>query len=87
MRRRKSIRWATVWLPGMRHVFYGRFVSGFAVATFWTPGVPRHVGMVSQINGVLHFIHADSSPTVRKVVEHRLSDDWRARIVAVWRPA
>lgn len=46
VRRRKSIRWATVWLPGMRHVFYGRFVSGFVVAavfaagaiTLWTRG-------------------------------------------------
>ncbi len=35
VRRRKSIRWATVWLPGLRHVFYGRFVSGFAVAAFF----------------------------------------------------
>jgi hypothetical protein len=35
VRRRKSIRWATVWLPGMRHVFYGRFVAGFTVATFF----------------------------------------------------
>lgn len=61
--------------------------EGDAVMMEWTPGVPRHVGMISQINGVLHFIHADSSPTVRKVVEHRLSDDWRTRIVSVWRPA
>jgi hypothetical protein len=46
VRRRKSIRWATVWLPGMRHVFYGRFLSGFAVAAafgacallLWTRG-------------------------------------------------
>lgn len=46
VRRRKSIRWSTVWLPGMRHVFYGRFVSGFAVASvfaasalmLWTRG-------------------------------------------------
>jgi len=35
VRRRKSIRWSTVWLPGMRHVFYGRFVGGFAVATLF----------------------------------------------------
>jgi tetratricopeptide (TPR) repeat protein len=32
VRRRKSIRWSTIWLPGLRHVFYGRFVSGFVVA-------------------------------------------------------
>ncbi|MGH7947602.1 MAG: tetratricopeptide repeat protein, partial [Candidatus Binataceae bacterium] len=46
VRRRKSIRWSTMWLPGLRHVFYGRFVSGFAVAAgfaasalaLWTRG-------------------------------------------------
>lgn len=61
--------------------------EGDAVMMEWTPGVPRHVGMITQRDGVIHFLHANSSPTVRKVVEHRLSDDWRARIVAVWRPA
>jgi tetratricopeptide (TPR) repeat protein len=35
VRRRKSIRWSTVWLPGMRHVFYGRFVAGFVVAALF----------------------------------------------------
>jgi tetratricopeptide (TPR) repeat protein len=35
VRRRKSIRWATSWLPGVRHVFYGRFVTGFGVAAFF----------------------------------------------------
>ncbi len=39
VRRRKSIRWSTVWLPGLRHVFYGRFVSGFMVATLFAAGV------------------------------------------------
>ncbi|MCI0453003.1 MAG: hypothetical protein L0Z51_11555, partial [Candidatus Latescibacteria bacterium] len=46
VRRRKSIRWSTVWLPGLRHVFYGRFISGFVVAAvfaasafaLWTRG-------------------------------------------------
>ncbi len=38
VRRRKSIRWATVWLPGLRHVFYGRFVSGFLVAAVFAIG-------------------------------------------------
>ncbi|HSC06941.1 MAG TPA: hypothetical protein VLD59_08965, partial [Steroidobacteraceae bacterium] len=38
VRRRKSIRWATVWLPGLRHVFYGRFVSGFVVAAVFAIG-------------------------------------------------
>lgn len=35
VRRRKSIRWSTIWLPGLRHVFYGRFVAGFAVAALF----------------------------------------------------
>jgi tetratricopeptide (TPR) repeat protein len=39
VRRRKSIRWSTVWLPGLRHVFYGRFVSGFVVAAVFATGV------------------------------------------------
>ncbi len=38
VRRRKSIRWATVWLPGLRHVFYGRFVTGFVVASLFAAG-------------------------------------------------
>lgn len=36
VRRRKSIRWATLWLPGLRHVHYGRFAAGFAVAAFFS---------------------------------------------------
>jgi tetratricopeptide (TPR) repeat protein len=48
VRRRKSVRWSTVWLPGLRHIFYGRPAAGFQVAvlfTFsalmlWTRGYP-----------------------------------------------
>ncbi|HEU4929503.1 MAG TPA: tetratricopeptide repeat protein [Candidatus Krumholzibacteria bacterium] len=36
VRRRKSIRWATLWLPGLRHVHYGRLAAGFAVAVFFS---------------------------------------------------
>ncbi len=39
VRRRKSIRWSTVWLPGLRHVYYGRFVSGFVVAVVFAISV------------------------------------------------
>ncbi len=35
VRRRKSIRWTTLWLPGLRHVHYGRFAAGFGVAVFF----------------------------------------------------
>ncbi len=48
VRRRKSMRWLTAWLPGVRHIFYGRFASGFALAslfsfsllTLWMRGYP-----------------------------------------------
>ena len=59
--------------------------EGDAVMMEWTPGVPRHVAMITEREGVIHVIHADSD--MGRVVEHRLSDDWSARIVAVWRPA
>jgi tetratricopeptide (TPR) repeat protein len=36
VRRRKSARWATMWIPGVRHVFYGRLFTGFAVACLFT---------------------------------------------------
>jgi tetratricopeptide (TPR) repeat protein len=35
VKRRKSIKWVTMWLPGVRHVFYGRLFSGFVVASFF----------------------------------------------------
>jgi tetratricopeptide (TPR) repeat protein len=35
VRRRKSIKWATVWLPGVRHLYYGRIVSGLVLASFF----------------------------------------------------
>ncbi|HEX5133090.1 MAG TPA: tetratricopeptide repeat protein, partial [Candidatus Krumholzibacteria bacterium] len=48
VRRRRSIRWMTMWLPGLRHVFFGRLVSGFLIAALfslsalmlWTRGYP-----------------------------------------------
>jgi hypothetical protein len=36
VRRRKSMRWLTAWLPGLRHIFYGRFASGFALAALFS---------------------------------------------------
>ncbi|HEX6790465.1 MAG TPA: tetratricopeptide repeat protein [Candidatus Krumholzibacteria bacterium] len=35
VKRRKSIKWVTVWLPGVRHVYYGRVVSGIFLASFF----------------------------------------------------
>ncbi len=48
VRRRHSIRWTTLWIPGLRHIFFGRFLSGFVLAAFfsfsalmlWTRGYP-----------------------------------------------
>jgi cell wall-associated NlpC family hydrolase len=58
--------------------------EGDVVMMEWSPGVPRHVAMITEKAGLTHVIHADSE--MGRVVEHRLSDEWRARIVAVWRP-
>ena len=35
VKRRKSIKWLTLWVPGVRHLFYGRMVSGITVATLF----------------------------------------------------
>lgn len=48
VRRRRSMRWTTVWVPGLRHIFFGRLVSGFFIAALfslsalmlWTRGYP-----------------------------------------------
>ena len=47
---------------------------------------PHHVAMIGDgPYGELTLIHADSSPGLRRVVEHRLDDWWRERLVAVFR--
>jgi Tfp pilus assembly protein PilF len=35
VKRRKSIKWITLWIPGVRHLFYGRMISGVAVASIF----------------------------------------------------
>lgn len=35
VKRRKSIKWITVWLPGVRHLFYGRLISGVTLASLF----------------------------------------------------
>jgi tetratricopeptide (TPR) repeat protein len=35
VKRRKSIKWITVWLPGVRHYYYGRVVSGAVLTSFF----------------------------------------------------
>jgi hypothetical protein len=48
VKRRRAIRWTTIWIPGVRHVFYGRLFRGFVLAALfagsalalWTRGYP-----------------------------------------------
>lgn len=49
-------------------------------------GPVRHVGMIGDYpaKGELSLIHTSAS--IGRVVEHRLDDKWRRRIVGVWRP-
>jgi cell wall-associated NlpC family hydrolase len=48
-------------------------------------GACRHVALLGDyLYGGLSLIHTDSM--VGKVVEHRMDDKWRRRIVAAWRP-
>jgi tetratricopeptide (TPR) repeat protein len=35
VKRRKSIKWITVWLPGVRHLFYGRLFGGVVLASLF----------------------------------------------------
>jgi hypothetical protein len=47
---------------------------------------PQHLGIVGDyVHGGLSLIHAYNGAGVNRVVEHRLDDTWRARIVAAWR--
>lgn len=48
---------------------------------------PHHVGLIGDApyGDELTLIHADSSPGLRCVVEHRLDDWWRERLVAAFR--
>lgn len=47
---------------------------------------PQHFGIVGDyVHGGFSLIHAYNGSGLRKVVEHRLDEQWAARIVAVWR--
>lgn len=47
---------------------------------------PHHVALIGDAPyGGLTLIHADSSPTIRRVVEHRLDEWWLERLVAAFR--
>jgi hypothetical protein len=48
-------------------------------------GEPQHLGVVGDyVHGGLSLIHAYNGAGVNKVVEHRLDENWRRRIVAAW---
>ena len=47
---------------------------------------PTHFGVVGDyLFGGLSLIHSNDDKSIAKVVEHRLDDAWKSRIVAVWR--
>jgi hypothetical protein len=47
---------------------------------------PQHLAIVGDyVHGGLSLIHAYNGAGLNRVVEHRLDDTWRARIVAAWR--
>jgi uncharacterized protein YijF (DUF1287 family) len=49
-------------------------------------GEPQHLGVVGDyVHGGLSLIHAYNGAGLNKVVEHRLDEAWRRRIVAAWR--
>jgi cell wall-associated NlpC family hydrolase len=56
------------------------------VCTFRFRTEPHHVALIADAPyGGLSMIHADSTPTNRCVVEHRLDDWWRERLTAAFR--
>lgn len=47
---------------------------------------PQHFGILGDyVHGGLSLIHASNGAGINKVVEHRLDEQWRSRIVGVWR--
>jgi cell wall-associated NlpC family hydrolase len=47
---------------------------------------PQHLAIVGDyVHGGLSLIHAYNGAGLNRVVEHRLDEVWRARIVAAWR--
>jgi hypothetical protein len=48
------------------------------------PVDPVHLGIVSEIGGVLHLIHAYNTPSNPRCVEHVIDARWRRRIVGVF---
>lgn len=47
---------------------------------------PQHLGILGDyVHGGLSLIHAYNGAGLNRVVEHRLDDQWRRRIVAAWR--
>lgn len=49
----------------------------------WRPGLPMHLGLVSEHGGRCMLIHATSD--IGWVVEHGLTGDWQDRIHSAWR--
>lgn len=60
---------------------FGDMTTG-DVVVLTEPTYPCHCGIVTERHGEQYFIHAYAKR--RKVVEERISDDWRKRIVGVF---
>lgn len=56
---------------------------GDVLLIHWGDGPPRHIAVVCDHPNGLGIIHTCSN--FRAVIEHRLDDVWRSRIVAVYR--
>lgn len=54
------------------------------VVSMRVPVEPVHVGIISSREKVLYLIHAYNSGPDPKVIEHRLDDRWRRRIVGAF---
>lgn len=47
---------------------------------------PQHFGVIGDyVHGGLSLIHAYNGAGLNRVIEHRLDNEWLARIVGVWR--
>ena len=49
----------------------------------WRAGLPMHLALIGELNGVATLLHALGD--VGKVAEHKLTQQWEDRIVSLWR--
>lgn len=82
------------WRDGLSREMVDHF--GQPVDGEWLPGdvavmcgigqpEPGHVGIIAEHSGYLTLIHSYNALSTETVTEHRIDDEWRRRIVAVYR--